>query len=531
MNRTRKAGWGFVTGLASAGITVLLSLAATPLLLKWLGSEKFGAFRAASDWTGHLMIFDLGLSGALTPLLVRALGQGNRAVRAVLGVGVRMYLGVMLLMLMAGIGLTLLITRLLPVSPSLAKDLEGGCCLGILALLAVPLTPFRALAEADQRSYLINTLLLFQTFLVTGLGLLLAGSGWGISGQFLASALGSTAFLLLLVLDGRRRWFVPGGGARHAPSHGSEPRGGSFAGAAPSPHTADLADPNAIRQEIWRLNWPNLVQNFCGRVGLYTDNLLIAFFWGPALVVPFFLTQRMAVLAQTQLQGIGNSCWAGLVELAGKGPSAVFQRRLIEVTGLVVILGVAVMVPIAAFNRAFISLWVGPQAFGGEAMTILAGMNGVLLAVFSLWGLVLSGAGHVARVVPGIVAATLVNFIASLVGAATIGLPGPVLGTSLSFVAVYSWYFPMLLNRHFQVPWRSLYPAIVGPGMIGLPYALVIGWFARAHPPRGWVPLGLEIVSSVLIYLFLAWITIFSSAERAEWMVRLRLLGRPWPAR
>jgi O-antigen/teichoic acid export membrane protein len=531
MNRTHKAGWGFVTGLASAGITVLVSLAATPLLLKWLGQEKFGAFRAANDWTGHLMVFDLGLSGALTPLLVRALGQGNQAVRAVLGVGVRLYLGVVLLILMAGIGLTLFISRLVPVSPSLAGDLEHGCWLGILALLAAPLMPFRALAEADQRSYLINTLILFQTFIVTGLGLLLAWSGGGISGQFLAFATGSVVFLLLLTLDGRRRWFVPSGMARHLPTHKSEPAGQSFAGAATSPPTADLTDPNAIRREVWKLNWPNLIQNICGRIGLYTDNLLIAFFWGPALVVPFFLTQRMAVLAQTQLQGVGNSCWAGLVELASKGPSAVFQRRLIEVTSFVVILGVAVMVPLAAFNRTFITLWVGPEAFGGEAVTILAGVNAVLLAVFSLWGLVLSGAGHVARVVPGVVAATVVNIITSVIGAATIGLPGPVLGTSLSFVLVYSWYFPLLLNSHFQVPWRKLYPAIARPVIIGLPYALLIGWFARAHPPRGWVPLGLEIVSSALIYLLLAWITIFKSAERAEWMHRLRLFWRPWPAR
>jgi hypothetical protein len=43
--------------------------------------------------------------------------------------------------------------------------------------------------------------------------------------------------------------------------------------------------------------------------------------------------------------------------------------------------------------------------------------------------------------------------------------------------------------------------------------------------------LGLEIVSSALIYLLLAWITIFKSAERAEWMHRLRLFWRPWPAR
>src|SRR6516162_7570504 len=112
MNRTSRASWGFLTGLAAAGVTVLISLATTPLILRWLGEEKFGAFRAASDWTGHLTIFELGLAGALTPLLVQAMGRGQQAVRAVLGVGVRVYLGVAFLMLAGGAGLALLIPQL-----------------------------------------------------------------------------------------------------------------------------------------------------------------------------------------------------------------------------------------------------------------------------------------------------------------------------------------------------------------------------------------------------------------------------------
>ena len=59
MDRTRKATWGFLSGLAFAGMTVIIGLTATPLLVRWLGPERFGAFRAASDWTGHLTICTL----------------------------------------------------------------------------------------------------------------------------------------------------------------------------------------------------------------------------------------------------------------------------------------------------------------------------------------------------------------------------------------------------------------------------------------------------------------------------------------
>ncbi len=152
MDRTHRATWSFLSGLAFAGITAIVGLVATPLLLRWLGEERFGAFRAASDWTGHLTILELGFSGALLPIFARAAARGDRPmVRAVLGVGVRIYSGVALLLLAAGAGLALVICRLVPVTESAASDLQGGCWLGLLAFCVLPLSPFRALAEADQR--------------------------------------------------------------------------------------------------------------------------------------------------------------------------------------------------------------------------------------------------------------------------------------------------------------------------------------------------------------------------------------------
>src|SRR5438876_2783314 len=384
MDRTRKASWGFLSGLAFAGMTVIVGLAATPLLLKWLGPERFGAFRAASDWTGHLTIFELGLSWALIPLFARALGRSDvRAVRAILRAGVRIYLGVALLMLVVGAGLALLMGRLVPVSPAAAHDLKTGCWVALLAVLVVPLSPFRALAEADQRSYLINILLIVQAATVTGLGLVLAYLGWGITGQFLAASVALYPLFFFLMRDGLRRYSIQ-------PVVSSQwsvvrsPLTDGTTGPSATDYGLRTTDYGVIRREIWKMNWPSLIRNACGRVGLFTDNLLIAYFLGPAVVASFYLTQRTCVLAQSQLLGIGSAGWAGLVELVHKGQIATFHRRLTELTGLVTVLGIAVMVPLAAFNRDFISLWVGPTCFGGEWITGLAAINGILLSIYSL---------------------------------------------------------------------------------------------------------------------------------------------------
>src|SRR5437868_5766876 len=93
MSRTRRAGWTFMTGVAGTAALMLAGLAATPLLLRWLGDEPYGAFKAAFDWMGYLTLFDLALAGALVPPLARSVAAHDaRSVAAVLGAAVRAYL-------------------------------------------------------------------------------------------------------------------------------------------------------------------------------------------------------------------------------------------------------------------------------------------------------------------------------------------------------------------------------------------------------------------------------------------------------
>ena len=90
--RTRRSILTFLAGELFAGVTIIAGLLATPPLLRWLGDERFGAFRVTSDWYGYLSLFELGLSGALLPLLARAIGLEDLVlIRQTLAAGVRAY--------------------------------------------------------------------------------------------------------------------------------------------------------------------------------------------------------------------------------------------------------------------------------------------------------------------------------------------------------------------------------------------------------------------------------------------------------
>ncbi len=71
---------------------VVIGLFATPMILHWLGDERFGAFQVATDWMAYLILLEFGLGGALMPLI--ALAQARRDERAVhdlMVTGVRSY--------------------------------------------------------------------------------------------------------------------------------------------------------------------------------------------------------------------------------------------------------------------------------------------------------------------------------------------------------------------------------------------------------------------------------------------------------
>ncbi len=111
--RTRRSALSFTSEIGRTGITLLVGLVATPFLLDWLGEARFGAHHAAPDGVGYLIPLELGICGALVPMLARAFGgQDAGEVRATLVAGTRALGRVTLVALALGGALAFFITRL-----------------------------------------------------------------------------------------------------------------------------------------------------------------------------------------------------------------------------------------------------------------------------------------------------------------------------------------------------------------------------------------------------------------------------------
>lgn len=500
MSRARFSAWNYFSGIGLTGLALISGFVATPIILRWLGQERLGAFRVATDWSGYLGLLELGLSGALLPVLARSIGRRDeQGVRVAMQAGFRVFRRVTVSMVVGGVILLGVLPWLVPVGLGTRADLRIGFGIGLLGLLLVPLLPLRALAESSQRGYVVNGLLGVQSVLTAALSVALAWVGGGITGQFLARVIGGAPFFGFLFLDTRRR------------------HPGVLAAALSANDRA-----SGVERELWQLSRPILAVNGCSQVALLTDNIVVSLFLGPSAVVPFFLTQRLSQVAQVQLQAVGGSAWAALAELHVTGQFGRFNRRLVELTRLVMVLGMAVSIPIVAFNRHFIGLWIGERQFGGELVTFLAGVNSILLSVFSLWTFAFGATGQIARIVRLSVAGAAVNLVVSVVGTWLFGIVGPLLGTTVASVTVFLWWEPLLLKRSFGVPVRELLGALFWPLVIGAPYAAVVWWIAHNNRPWGWLGLAVEMAATAGAFLLLIWFALLDRNDRQLWSARLR---------
>jgi O-antigen/teichoic acid export membrane protein len=407
---------------------------------------------------------------------------------------------------------------LTPVIPWFTSDLAGpqlgdlrrAWVVLLASSLSLALLPMRWVLEARQLGYVTNLLLTLQSLLVTGVALGLARAGWGITGQSVALVAGSLVTNLAMA----------------AVVHARHPGLIRDALAAPADST--------IRRSLRQLGLPTLLIHLSGRVSYLTDELVVGTLIDTRNVTALFNTQRLAVLGQTMLQSTGNAVWAGLAELHARGERATFNRRLVEITRLLGVLCAAGMGPAIAYNRAFVTRWIGHNnpsfLYGGDAAIVATAVNVYFLAQMSLWTWCFSGTGRVSRVVPLSVIGAAVNLAASVLLTRRLGLVGPLLGTTVAVVPVAAWFLPARLRSDFGTPLGPLAWAVAGPLIWGAASAPVLWLLARWHAPTTYPGLALGMGCSGLVSLALGAALLLTPDERRHWRQRLRSLRPARPA-
>jgi|GEM_PF-701230 len=516
-NRSTQAVRAYAATLGFTVVTILLGLWSNRVLYPLLGDERFGAAKALTDWQSNLVILEFGLSGALAPMFARALARDDpRQLAMVVGLGVRAYVGVVILCGLAGIVLLPLMDHLVPVGPDLVHERFWAWLFLLAALPSLCASPCRTLLDARQLGWRVSLYLTLQAVVIVGLMVAFAARGYGVAGQTAATALGMLGFAAAVSIDAA--WLLR-----------REIR------ARPEPVCRPADDPPVTRRELGRalrsLSLPTALLTIAGRLSLTTDILVVSAVLGSGAVPLFFFTTRLPLLAQAQLQAVASASWAGLAQLEHQGRRDVFVARLLELTRLTTILAVAALVPIACWGREFVALWMTDpqgQLYAGTLAASLSCANAWGVGLWSLWGWCFAGTGRPTPTLgPALLGAAL-NIALSLFLAQRLGVVGPLWGTFLGLFLVQLPWMARLLTQTFHVPLRPLVAALFQPLLLVVPLATLGQALRTLNPQPGWIALSLMMAATAVAALLLAWTLAIPNAERHAWRQRLRhILPRP----
>src|SRR5262249_22099631 len=156
--------------------SLIAGLIAAPLLLEWLGQERLGITRVATQWFGYSQLLALGLDGALAVGFARAAASGNRTeILDTLRGRLRSYFAVAV-----GAAIWILVLYLFAPSvfnvhdPVVVAELRTGLLIAAIGQFTILLSSFKPLAEAEQRGYVVNLAMTVGTVCGTAVSLLLA---------------------------------------------------------------------------------------------------------------------------------------------------------------------------------------------------------------------------------------------------------------------------------------------------------------------------------------------------------------------
>lgn len=495
--RIRRAFLNFLSSFGLTIVTFATAFFSSRLVIGYIGDERFGAFRSLFELFGYLSLLEGGLALTIRPLFAQSLAKDrNDEVSELMHTaGVTFRLG-MLVAMAVGLIASLLIHRLVPVSSAVHDDLRVAAFVMAFGLVNICFGPHRTLCEAMQRSFLTNMLLIGQTVCITITTTLMCRSypQWGITIQALSLTLWVTSFNLIM------KSIV----ARLRRSISAVPTTGAIS-----------TRPKWTIRELARNSRDSFVFTLAGRASIQSNSLILGLFVGQADVTKLYATQRLFDVIQSQLFGVGNASWAAMAEIYHQGKFDVFLKRVKQLIQLLLVMGIATIVPVLMFNRDFVTLWVGADRYGGDGLTLVMAINAIALSftVFSTW--CLTGTGMLKSVIRLTIVTTTLDVACTLLFTALWGRIGPVLGSCVVLCLVsIPWHFH-LLKVHFGLPFGQVLASNARLAGFACIYAGVLAWVAQSSNIDSWLKLALHLGVPSLAFLISSAVFILDDDQKA----------------
>lgn len=339
--------------------SVVTGIFLVPFYLRHLSLETYGSFIVASGVAALIGLLEGGLSMVTTQQLARSYAESDtgafrRTAFAGLIAACLLFLGTCVVTL----GMATQIGWLSQITTASSSDLVAAfVMLGIAAAFNIHLNLFGSVFQAMLRSGVLGTVNLLAA--LVGIGIVIATfSSYPSLTAIAAGTLARMVCAALLLMGTAHRAL----------------------------RVADLlpvVTPFSEVLSILRACGPIFTGSIAKSLAENAQNLLLTHAASPAALAVLALTQKALQMCSLVLAPIGSSIFSNLTHLKHGTTTRYFSSLLgIAVRGHF-LLSVVLIAVASTLNQSFVSIWVGPEKFGGEGLSILLGIATLLVTRFS----------------------------------------------------------------------------------------------------------------------------------------------------
>lgn len=254
-------------------------------------------------------------------------------------------------------------------------------------------------------------------------------------------------------------------------------------------------------------------------MGQNAEPALAALVISPSAAAILTISSRLAVVVRMVVGLIGSAVFASVSHVYAGGVERTRDvlKVLFFLSNLLLAIGLGVTM---AFNGIVVSLWVGPDMYGGDVLTFLVVLSTAMGVIMTLNMSFLQSMGHFRDTSLIDIAEVPLRLLLMLALGAWIGMNGMVLAGMLATLALKAWAYPRLLGRSLQIGNHgSALLVTAGLPYLGVSVGLAIAWLRAAPAASDWV----QLAAQTTMYMILIGVLVLTTSQNARRMAAVLL--------
>jgi O-antigen/teichoic acid export membrane protein len=474
-----------VTGYAAWAVNLLIGIVVTPILLRRLGAEGFGAWTLALTLASYVGVVELGLGVATVRHLASALAVGDR-VRAsvVASSALSTYL------VMAFVGLAVL--GVLVALPGVVVDTRDVSSehvrlavfvLGAGLLLSLAASVYPAIAIGAGRADLGTVVGMVFRIATAGAQIVVVLVSDSLVALALVTSVGVVGGTLAVRAVARR--FFQEIEVRLA-----------------------LARSSTVRL-LLSSGWRNAAIGIAAVVAIQSDVVVVGAILGPIAVASY----GVAIRASSVASSLATRATDVLVPTFAHATTREQQARTVTAFRESIFLARAILLPalivLVAFGGPLLELWLRDVPPDSHVVLVLLVLGAVVAAPGHSSFVLLTGMNRLDFMLVGASITALANVCLSILLTWRVGIAGPVLGSLAGFVAWDLILLPRRVGALLHIPWISLSTAgfrelalpALAASLVALAIAAGLGGSSSVAALAGTAIVGLVYVAALWLVL------------------------------